>query len=208
MPDLKPRDSDIETTMQGVFEVIRRMHKEKQYSLVLKADWHATPLGPVLLAGGDNQLHLVGFLEQSSLVRKVALVQKNLGARLEPGESGSIVAAKRELDEYFAGARRAFETPMALAGTAFQNRVWEELMRRPFGETTSYTELAASIGRPAAFRAVAQASAQNLLALIIPCHRVINANGDLGGYGGGIERKRWLLDFEKGMLERTGKNAS
>ncbi len=201
MPTPERSPSDIAAMVQEMVDSLGRMQQgNTQPQVTLKADWHDTPLGPILLAGDDKHLHLAGFLEKSSLVRKASLVRKKMDARLEPGESASTRTAKRELDEYFAGSRRSFETPANLSGSAFQKRVWEELARIPFGETVSYHELASYVERPAAFRAVAQASTQNLLTLLVPCHRVINANGDHGGYDGGSERKGWLLAFEKRIL--------
>ncbi len=180
------------------FEKASRLRDgEVVYPRVLKAGWLETPVGAILVAGDDDALYLLNFIDQTSMIRKTALVQKKLQANLELGSSRSVDMAKREIQEYFAGKRRAFETPLALQGTVFQNLVWETLRGIPFGETLSYTDLARKIDKPSAFRAVAQANAQNPLAIIVPCHRVINADGELGGYSAGQERKSWLLAFEK-----------
>lgn len=189
-----------ESVVAEALAATRRMQKNMDFPLTLQADWFETPLGTVLAAGGDDCLHLLCFIEKASLVRKMALVQKNLKAWLEPGKSASVESAKRELGEYFGGKRQTFETPLGLHGTVFQKRVWEELRTIPHGNTVAYADLAAAIGKPAAFRAVAQANAQNPVAIIVPCHRIINSDGSLGGYSGGVERKHWLLDFEKGIL--------
>jgi len=109
--------------------------------------------------------------------------------------------ARNQLTDYFAHRRQTFDLPIdrpALGGTAFQQRVWAELEKIPFGLTISYGELAQRIGKPFASRAVGLANGRNPISIIVPCHRVIGANGSLTGYGGGIERKRWLLDFERG----------
>ena len=109
--------------------------------------------------------------------------------------------ARAQLTDYFAGRRKTFNLAVdrdALGGTPFQRRVWTELEKIPYGETISYGELARRIGSAAAVRAVGLANGRNPLSIIVPCHRVIGANGTLTGYGGGLERKRWLLDFEKG----------
>ena len=103
------------------------------------------------------------------------------------------------MEEYFAGARREFTARFVLRGTPFQRRVWEELRRIPYGETISYAELARRIGSPKAVRAVGLANGANPIAIIVPCHRVIGANGTLTGYGGGLPTKRYLLDLEKGV---------
>ena len=105
-------------------------------------------------------------------------------------------AAVRQLTEYFQGTRREFDLPLRLQGTPFQQRVWRELTEIPFGETWSYGQLAKRIGKPSASRAVGLANGSNPIALIVPCHRVIGADGTLTGYGGGLERKRWLLAHE------------
>jgi len=102
-----------------------------------------------------------------------------------------------QLEEYFAGTRTVFELPVAPAGTAFQQRVWDELQRIGFGETVSYGELAARIGRPGSARAAGSANAANPVSIIIPCHRVIGTDGSLTGYGGGLEAKRRLLEHER-----------
>ena len=104
--------------------------------------------------------------------------------------------AVRQLDAYFAGRLRQFDLPLATGGTAFQQRVWRALRDIPYGETVSYGELARHIERPAAVRAVGAANGQNPISIVIPCHRVIGADGSLTGYGGGLERKRHLLDLE------------
>jgi methylated-DNA-[protein]-cysteine S-methyltransferase len=104
---------------------------------------------------------------------------------------------REQLAEYFGGDRQDFDVPLKLVGTEFQQRVWRELVRIPLGTTITYAQLAQRIGRPTASRAVGHANGRNPISIIVPCHRVIGANGDLTGYGGGIERKRWLVDFER-----------
>jgi methylated-DNA-[protein]-cysteine S-methyltransferase len=115
--------------------------------------------------------------------------------------------ARAQLGEYFAGQRKVFTVPIdreALAGTDFQRRVWAALEAIPYGVTISYGELARRIEQPAAVRAVGLANGRNPLSIIVPCHRVIGANGKLTGYGGGVERKQWLLELEKGVLRLNG----
>jgi methylated-DNA-[protein]-cysteine S-methyltransferase len=107
---------------------------------------------------------------------------------------------RRQLTEYFDGRRRCFDVPLALVGNAFELRVWDALCEIPYGETVSYGEIARRIGQPDASRAVGLANGRNPIAVIVPCHRVIGANGTLIGYGGGLERKRLLLDLEAGVL--------
>ena len=105
--------------------------------------------------------------------------------------------ARAQLQAYFAGELRGFDLPLAADGTPFQQRVWRALCDSPYGETISYGELARRIGQPAASRAVGLANGQNPISIVVPCHRVIGANGALTGYGGGLERKRWLLEHER-----------
>jgi methylated-DNA-[protein]-cysteine S-methyltransferase len=113
-------------------------------------------------------------------------------------DDGALVPAVAQLREYFAGERRAFALPLAPSGSPFERRVWQELLEIPYGETASYGEIARRIGAPSAARAVGLANGRNPIAVVVPCHRVIGANGSLTGYGGGLERKRWLLDLEAG----------
>jgi methylated-DNA-[protein]-cysteine S-methyltransferase len=106
-------------------------------------------------------------------------------------------AVREQLADYFAGKRQEFDVPLKLAGTPFQQRVWQELVRIPFGTTISYGQLAERVGTPTASRAVGQANGRNPVSIIVPCHRVIGANGKLTGYGGGIDKKQWLLAWER-----------
>lgn len=103
---------------------------------------------------------------------------------------------REQLTEYFAGERELFDIPLKLTGTPFQNRVWQELARIPFGVTISYAELASRVGQPTAFRAVGSANGKNPVSILVPCHRVIATSGQLTGYGGGLSNKKWLLDHE------------
>jgi methylated-DNA-[protein]-cysteine S-methyltransferase len=112
------------------------------------------------------------------------------------GAAGPLPMVVRQLQEYFAGKRRKFELPLRMQGTAFQQRVWRELIEIPYGETWSYGQLAKRIGNPSASRAVGLANGRNPIAVIVPCHRVIGADGSLTGFGGGLPRKRWLLTHE------------
>ncbi len=124
----------------------------------------------------------------------------NLLAENDKRHSGSNVLdeACRQLDEYFQDKRRQFDLPLSCAGTAFQQRVWRELQKIPYGETRSYEDIAVAIGNPKAHRAVGQANNRNPIMIIIPCHRVIHKSGDISGYACGIEAKRYLLRLERG----------
>lgn len=119
-----------------------------------------------------------------------------LDAEFIDGTSAVIETAVTQLDEYFAGERREFDVPLMFAGTEFQKQVWNELMQIPHGRTTTYGELACRIGRPAAVRAIANAVGSNALSVLVPCHRVLGADGALTGYAGGLPAKRHLLNLE------------
>jgi methylated-DNA-[protein]-cysteine S-methyltransferase len=142
----------------------------------------ATPIGPLQLSAEDGHLSGVAFAASA-------------GAR---SADPLFLEAEAQLDAYFAGELRRFELPLAPRGTEFQRSVWQALLEIPYGSTSTYSELAAVIGRPKACRAVGAANGSNPLAVIVPCHRVIGAAGALTGYGGGLERKRLLLALEAG----------
>src|SRR5262249_20776153 len=114
-----------------------------------------------------------------------------------PGTNEHLERLREELAGYFAGGLRSFSVPLVYPGSPFQRWVWEQLLLVPYGETRSYQELAAAIGNPAAVRAVGRANGLNRIAILIPCHRIVNKNGDLGGYGGGLRRKQYLLNLEQ-----------
>ena len=164
---------------------------------VLQAKWLETPLGSMLAVADDRGLHLLDFVDRRGLERALALLQRRLRARVLPGTHRFLAQIERELAEYFAGTRRVFETPVCLTGSPFQKRVWTALQSIPAGNTCSYGQLAQHIGSPAAVRAVGRANGDNRLSIIVPCHRVIGADGALTGYGGGLARKQKLLDLER-----------
>ncbi|WP_214770338.1 bifunctional transcriptional activator/DNA repair protein Ada [Exiguobacterium sp. s133] len=163
----------------------------------LQAKWLDTPLGPMLAIADEEALHLLEFVDRRGLEREIERLRLAARAVIVPGESIIFEQIGQELTDYFAGTLLQFKTPRALYGTPFQRRVWAELEQIPSGETISYQELAIRIGNPLAVRAVARANGANQLALVIPCHRVIRANGDLGGYAGGLARKATLLETER-----------
>ena len=169
---------------------------------VLHARWIETPLGPMLALADDRGLHLLDFVDRRGLERALASLQKRLHARALPGDHPYLVQVERELGEYFAGKRHAFDTPVVLTGSDFQSRVWNALLAIPAGVTCSYAELARRIGQPQAVRAVGRANGENRLSIVVPCHRVIGADGALTGYGGGLARKQKLLDHERAATGR------
>jgi AraC family transcriptional regulator of adaptative response/methylated-DNA-[protein]-cysteine methyltransferase len=158
-----------------------------------------TRLGPMVAGATPTNLVLLEFTDRSILDTQIARLERHLGGVHEPGESPIFERLVAQLDEYFAGARREFDIPMHAPGTGFQELVWTALRTIPCGETRSYGALAAAIGRPTAVRALAHANRDNRISILIPCHRVIGADGTLTGYGGGLWRKRKLLDLEAGV---------
>lgn len=154
-----------------------------------------TPIGDLLLAGEDETLSLVAFPEGSM--------------RRDPDpdwiyNEKQFANARQQLTEYFDGERKEFDLPLSLAGTEFQLRVLDELQRIPYGETTSYGDIAARIGKPKAMRAVGAANGRNPIPIIVPCHRVIGRSGDLTGFGGGLDAKQALLQLEAENSEFMG----
>jgi AraC family transcriptional regulator of adaptative response/methylated-DNA-[protein]-cysteine methyltransferase len=155
-----------------------------------------TPIGAMLAAASETELVLFEFPHRRMIDTQLDRVRRAVGCELEPGESPVFEQLRAELEEYFTGRRREFTVPLHAPGTPFQVRVWTELQRIPSGTTTTYGRLAEAIGQPNAVRAVARANGDNRIAIIIPCHRVIGSNGELVGYGGGLWRKKKLLELE------------
>lgn len=153
-----------------------------QPSTVARMHGVDTPIGPLVLSAEDGRLSGLAFADSAD------------ARSSEP----VLLEAEAQLRAYFAGELERFELPLAPRGTPFQLSVWETLLEIPYGSTTTYSQLAAAIGRPSACRAVGAANGRNPLAVIVPCHRVIGAAGALTGYGGGLERKRLLLALEAG----------
>ena len=155
-----------------------------------------TPVGRMLGGATDDAIVLCDFAERPMIRAQLASVRRRIG----PAREGSAPLLDRlasQLAEYFGGTRGEFDLPLDVPGSAFQERVWAELRRIPYGETISYRQLAERVDAGAAYRAVGRANGSNRVAVIIPCHRVIAAGGGLGGYGGGLEAKRRLLDLER-----------
>ena len=150
-----------------------------------------SPVGPLLLAGDTEALHVLAF--------GVGSRPREIDAAWMPDKKGVLRDVRKELDQYFAGHLKKFTTPLAFNGTPFQNAVWTQLTRIPYGETISYLELAKRIDNVKAVRAVGMANGANPIAIIVPCHRVIGSNGALTGFGGGLPTKRALLELEKGQ---------
>ncbi len=168
--------------------------------LVLSATWIDTPLGPMIALADSTSLRLLEFIDRRGLEAEIEKLRKQLKAAIVPGDQIVLQQLRMELQNYFDGKSKKFRCPIALSGTPFQLRVWEELRTIPIGTTRSYAEQAARLGQPTAVRAVARANGANSLAIIVPCHRVVGSQGELTGYAGGLARKRWLLDHESKIL--------
>jgi methylated-DNA-[protein]-cysteine S-methyltransferase len=150
-----------------------------------------SPIGELLLLGNESALTGLHFPPYQWTLTNTGDL---------PRDNGPFRAVIEQLREYFAGGRKTFELALALKGTQFQQRVWAMLQEIPYGRTTTYGELATQLGHPGAARAVGMANNRNPIAIIVPCHRVVGSNGTLVGYGGGLDRKRTLLELEAGVL--------
>ncbi|MGO8694890.1 MAG: bifunctional transcriptional activator/DNA repair enzyme AdaA [Rectinemataceae bacterium] len=162
----------------------------------VRMSWIDSPLGPLIAGATERGVCLLEFSDRRMLETQARILRSRLGLPVAPGTSPHIVQLETELAEYFAGKRKGFEVSIFEPGTTFQERVWQALRQIPFGETISYAALAQAIGEPKSVRAVANANGYNRIAIVVPCHRVIGADGGLGGYGGGIWRKQRLLELE------------
>lgn len=159
-----------------------------------------TPLGTMLALADDAGLRLLEFVDRRGLERELLLLRRRLKCTIVPGNNATLDATAAQLARYFSGESLEFDLPLAPVGSEFQQRVWAELRRIPPGSTRSYLEMAARVGVPRAARAIGRANGSNMIALVIPCHRVINADGSLCGYAGGLWRKQRLLDHERAFV--------
>jgi len=158
--------------------------------------WIQTPLGP-MLAGADTQaLRFLDFHDRRAIQAQIAALRRTSGLPIARGDCAILDELRVELGAYFERRLRSFSIPVTSPGTPFQALVWRALSEIPYGETRSYGEVARAIGSPNASRAVGTANGVNRIAIVVPCHRVVNADGSLGGYGGGLERKHALLELE------------
>ncbi|WBU53481.1 bifunctional transcriptional activator/DNA repair enzyme AdaA [Paracoccus sp. SCSIO 75233] len=173
----------------------------------LVAEWIETPLGGMIAVADEDALHLLEFTDRKALKPQLARVSRDVKGRIALGRSSITEKTAQELSDYFSGRRDRFDLPVAPHGTAFQRRVWSALQQIPAGETRSYRDVANAIGQPTATRAVARANATNGIAIVIPCHRVIGADGTLTGYAGGLWRKEKLIAVEQSYARRGAESA-
>lgn len=155
-----------------------------------------SPVGPLQLGATDRGLCLLEFTDRRGLPREIETLTRRFRCPIAPGTNHHVNQVAGELRRYFTGELTRFETPLDLTGTPFQLQVWNELLKIPYGQTISYGQLADRMGRHGAQRAVGRANGDNRMAIIIPCHRVVQSDGKLRGYGGGLWRKQFLLDLE------------
>ncbi|MEO0897968.1 MAG: methylated-DNA--[protein]-cysteine S-methyltransferase [Bacteroidota bacterium] len=177
-------------------KLVGKSPKKGKEPQVILMDRLTTPLGPMFMAATEKGLCLLEFVDRRMLETEFMELQKLLHARIMVGENAHIKQGKKELQEYFEGKREHFEVALDYPGTEFQQSVWQGLLDIPYGTTSSYQEQAEALKKPNAIRAMASANGCNRIAIIIPCHRVIGKDNKLRGYGGGLERKRWLLEHE------------
>lgn len=159
--------------------------------------WMRSPLGPLVAGATAEGVCLLEFSDRRMLETQFETVRRRFDKPVVPGKNVHLEKLESELGAYFEGKLMGFTVPLVYPGSAFQRKVWTELLNIPYGETRSYEQMATAVGDPKAVRAVGTANGQNRIAIVIPCHRVIRKGGELGGYGGGIARKQWLLELER-----------
>lgn len=157
----------------------------------------STHLGKMYVAVDDSGVVLCEFIDRSKIYNQFKYLTSNRNYNFKIGKHVLINQVKRQLNEYFNGERKQFSVPLSLNGSTFQNKVWNKLRELPYGYTTSYKDQSIRLGDIKAIRAIASANGQNMIAILIPCHRIIGSDGSLTGYAGGLDRKKWLINHEK-----------
>jgi AraC family transcriptional regulator, regulatory protein of adaptative response / methylated-DNA-[protein]-cysteine methyltransferase len=172
------------------------LREDKQTIYTTQID---TPIGIMVAGAVEEGICLLEFSNRRTIETQFKSLTKLLQADLSEGKSKHFIQLRLQLKEYFEGKRKVFSLPLVTPGTEFQQMIWNELQKIPYGTTRSYKQQAIAINNLLAIRAVANANGLNRISIIIPCHRIIGEDGSLTGYGGGLWRKKWLLDFEKGQ---------
>ena len=185
--------SGFNDSFKSIFGVSPSNSKEKQIIIITRIE---TPLGTMFAGAVEEGICLLEFTDRKMLVTELKSLSKSLNANIIQGANRHFDLLKQQLEEYFDGKRKEFTVPLFTVGTEFQKSVWKELQTIPYGSTRSYLGQATAMGKSSSVRAVANANGMNRIAIIIPCHRVIGEDGSPTGYGGGIWRKKWLLDLE------------
>ncbi|HJK86625.1 MAG TPA: methylated-DNA--[protein]-cysteine S-methyltransferase [Candidatus Megaira endosymbiont of Nemacystus decipiens] len=165
-------------------------------SKLLKVKLFITDLGKMITIGDDHGIYLLEFCDRKYLDEGIYNLCKKWNFNIAFGTTKAIDSIEKEIKMYLCGKLTSFKTHCYMLGTSFQKKAWQELLNIPYGKTKSYLEQAQAVEKPSAFRAVANANAKNRLAIIIPCHRVIQTDGGIGGYGAGVVRKKWLIQHE------------
>ena len=188
------------TSASGFWETFKQVFgtppSRSQDVKCLQAKWIDIPLGAMLALADQEKLYLLEFVDRRGLENEILTLRRRTLSYIVPGDNPILEQINKELAAYFSGKNLNFSVPLALIGTPFEQAAWKLLQTIPPGQTRSYGWMAERLGKPGAARAVGQANGRNHLAIIVPCHRVIRSDGSLSGYGGGVWRKRWLLDHE------------
>lgn len=161
----------------------------------------STPLGPMLAGATSEGVCILEFMNRVRLEKEIIDLQKLLNGVMQPGQNPHLDQLKNELAEYFEGKRKVFSVPLHTPGNEFAQTVWKTLQEIPYGQTCSYKQQADKMNNPKAIRAIASTNGRNRLAIVIPCHRVIGSDGSMTGYAAGVEKKKWLLKFERNNSE-------
>jgi AraC family transcriptional regulator of adaptative response/methylated-DNA-[protein]-cysteine methyltransferase len=169
----------------------------------VRLGWFRSPVGPLVAGATSDGVCLLEFTDRRMLEAQFTAIRRRFEGPIVPGTNDHLTRLEVELRQYFDGVLRDFTVPLVYPGTDFQRRVWEELLRIPYGETRSYEAIAAALGTAHAVRAVGRANGLNRIAIVIPCHRVVRKDGHLCGYGGGLPRKKFLLDLERSSAHQT-----
>lgn len=185
-------------SFKSIFGVSPSNSKNKKIVNIMRLE---TPLGTMLAGAAEEGICLLEFTDRKMLETELKSLAKMLNASIIQGSNPHFEILKKQLTEYFEGKRKEFTVSLFTPGTEFQNSVWKVLRNIPYGTTRSYKQQAEAVKKPEAVRAVAKANGMNRIAIIIPCHRVIGSDGSLTGYGGGLWRKKWLLELEKKNLQ-------
>lgn len=193
-------ENDFRRTFAKVFGAALDAAQARETVVV---DCIQSPVGPLIAGATSDAVVLLEFSDpqvlEGQLQAQLEALRNRFGAAIVSGSNHWLMQLRQQLARYFASRLREFALPLQYPGTPFQEKVWSTLLQIPYGETWSYLDVAHRVGDPRATRAVGTANGMNRIAIVIPCHRVVNANGELGGYGGGLWRKRILLDLEKGQ---------
>lgn len=185
---------DFKHVFTGIMENVLSTECKSKMLYAAKID---SPLGPLLGIADEKALYLLEFFDWRVLTREIYCLRKNTHSVIFAKNTSPLISIENELKKYFKGELQRFKTPLCDRGTPFQKQVWKALRKIPYGNTQSYYDIARSIGKPTAYRAAANANGRNQFVIVIPCHRVINHNGGLGGYGAGLTRKKWLIEHER-----------